>query len=153
MIGGDHTCNPSCQCQGEPDVAGRDLSAQWFVKIRPSSHPDPEVKVLDEKAGHPEYYVILDELEDLHALKSGGYGTGQDPFANFTAVSAVSGRARYEYPIERMIEKLTRAQSLIAQGRIDELGEEFGDIAGLAVCAEVMRREDTGVIASRGDDS
>lgn len=97
--------------------------------------------------GHPEFLKQLDEMKDLHLLKSGGYGTGSDPFANFTAVAAVGGRARFEYPLDRIVEKVTRAKSLIQQGRISELGEEFADIAGLAMCAEAMRREDTRLAA------
>ena len=92
--------------------------------------------------GDPTYLDLLAEMRTLHLEKSGGYGTGADPFANFTAVAAVSGRHRFEYPIDRMVEKLTRAKSLIAQGRLAEVGEEFKDVAGLALCAEAMRRGD-----------
>lgn len=93
--------------------------------------------------GHPGYLACLDELEELHRVKSGGYGTGADPFANFTAVGELAGQPRYVYALHRLIEKATRCTSLIAQGRVDELGEEFTDMAGLALCAEAMRREDS----------
>lgn len=92
--------------------------------------------------GHPGYVKLLEERLALHLEKSGGYGTGSDPFANFTAVAGASGQPRYLYPILRAIEKLTRCLSLHAQGRADELGEEFSDIASLMDCAEAMRRED-----------
>lgn len=117
-----------------PDVTGRDLVPA----------PDSRVLVVEEPKpgkGDPTFLSLLDEIRELHLVMSGGYGADAEPFATFTAVAAVSGTARYEYPILRMIEKLTRAQSLIAQGGIDELGEEFGDIAGLALCAEAMRRQ------------
>jgi hypothetical protein len=87
---------------------------------------------------------MLTEIRLLHQEKSGGYGTGSDPFANFTRISALTGRARYAYPIERMVEKLARCLSLIEQGRTGELGEEFKDVSSLALCAEAMRREDEG---------
>lgn len=93
--------------------------------------------------GHPEYRNILFELRDLHTLKSGGYGTGDDPFANFTAVAAVSGEPRYLYPVLRSIEKLTRVMSLHGQDRTGELEEEFLDVASLLVCAAAMLREDS----------
>ena len=92
--------------------------------------------------GHPYFLEEAGALEALHLLKSGGYGTGRDPFANFTAVSAVTGRARYEYPVERIVEKVTRLRSLIDQGRTSELAEEYRDIAGLSLCALAMLRED-----------
>lgn len=92
--------------------------------------------------GHPGYLSLLDDLRFLHLEKSGGYGTGDDPFANFTAVAELSGEPRYLYAILRSIEKLTRCLSLHAQGRIEELREEFLDVAGLNLCAEAMRAED-----------
>lgn len=93
-------------------------------------------------AGHPVYHEVLDELRALHAVKSGGYGTGTDPFANFSAVADLSGEPRYLYPVLRSIEKLTRVLSLHAQGRTGELEEELLDVASLNVCAAAMLRED-----------
>ena len=92
--------------------------------------------------GHPGYLKLLLERRALHVEKSSGYGTSDDPFANFTAVAQASGEPRYLYPILRSIEKLTRCLSLHTQGRSDELGEEFSDVASLMDCAEAMRRED-----------
>lgn len=80
------------------------------------------------------------ELVDVHREKSGGYGTGADPLANFTAVAAVTGEPAFLYPCRRAIEKLTRVESLVAQGRFGELEEEFKDVSSLALCAEALRR-------------
>lgn len=93
-------------------------------------------------SGHPGYTAILDELAALHREKSGGYGRPDDAFANFTAVGLISRQPRFAYPVCRMVEKLSRCLSLLEQGRCGELGEEFLDVASLAVCAEAMRRED-----------
>ena len=93
--------------------------------------------------GHPGYMKVLDERRALHVEKSSGYGTGSDPFANFTAVAEMSGQPRYLYPVHRTIEKLTRALSLHAQGRTGELEEEFKDCASLLDCATAMLREDS----------
>lgn len=94
------------------------------------------------RGGHPGYLRLVGEIQELHVAKSGGYGNGQDPFANFTAVAAVAGQPRYLYPVHRALEKLTRCVSLHAQGRPGELGEEFLDVASLMLCAEAMRRDD-----------
>jgi hypothetical protein len=93
-------------------------------------------------AGHPAFLAWAQGLADLHREKSGGYGTGEDPFANFTGTAAVSGRHRWEYPVERIIEKCIRIQSLTEQGRLSELPEEFRDIGGLAGCCHAMHSED-----------
>lgn len=94
------------------------------------------------RKGHPAFHAAVAAMGDLHELKSGGYGTGDDPFANFTTVAAASGRQRWEYPVERIIEKCTRIQSLTAQGRYDELREEFRDVMGLAGCCDAMLEDD-----------
>lgn len=71
--------------------------------------------------------------------KSGGYGTGADPLANFTAVASVTGEPAWRYPRRRILEKLARIESLEAQGRLGEIAEEHLDIASLALCAEALR--------------
>ena len=95
--------------------------------------------------GHPGYLAALEELRALHLEKSGSYGTPADPFGNFTAVASLSREARFRYPVERIVEKCARCFSLLEQGRFDELDEEFGDMAGLALCALAMRRDDSAV--------
>ena len=92
------------------------------------------------EGGHPEYLKLLDELRQIHVLKSGGYGTTDDPFANFTSIKELTGQPAFLYPMHRTIEKLTRCISLEAQGRYGELGEEFLDCASLMLCAEALRR-------------
>lgn len=104
--------------------------------------PGPDC-VRDGGGGHPEYFNLIDELLQLHRLKSGGYGTVRDPFENFTRVADLSGQPRYIYPIHRSLEKHVRILSLLEQGRIDELDEEFKDAASLLLCAAAMLREDT----------
>jgi hypothetical protein len=90
--------------------------------------------------GDPEYLKLLDELRALHVTKSAGYGTGEDPLANFTAVAAHSGQPAFVYPVLRAVEKLSRWASLYDQGRLDELEEEHLDVASLLLCAEALRR-------------
>ena len=92
-------------------------------------------------AGHPEYLRLLDEMREVHLEKSGGYGTGEDPFANYNAVARFNGRPAYAYAVDRVIEKLERWKSLFAQGRFEELGEEHLDAASLLLCAEALRRQ------------
>jgi hypothetical protein len=78
----------------------------------------------------------------VHEEKSGGYGTGDDPLANYVAVGVSNGRAPFMYALDRMTEKITRCQSLYQQGRVAELEEEFKDMASLALCAEALRRRE-----------
>jgi hypothetical protein len=93
--------------------------------------------------GDPDYLRLHAELLEQHLIKSGGYGTGADPLANFTQVAAQTGEPPWRYPRRRMIEKLARCESLDAQGRDGELEEELLDIAGLALCAAALRRRAT----------
>ena len=92
--------------------------------------------------GNPTYLGLLDEIRTLHLVKSSGYGTSDDPFANFAAVSQSSGDPRYRYPVQRVAEKASRFFSLLDQGRVDELEEELTDMASLCLCAAAMLRED-----------
>lgn len=93
--------------------------------------------------GHPDYLDALDELRRLHLLKSAGYGSRTDRFANFSAVAQASGGPRYLYPVLRSVEKLSRVMSLHEQGRVSELEEEFLDCASLLLCASALLREDS----------
>jgi hypothetical protein len=97
-----------------------------------------------EVVSDPTYLALLEEMRELHIEKSSGYGNASDPLANFAAVSALTGDKTYRYPILRSIEKLSRCMSLLEQGRDDELGEEFKDVAGLMLCAEALRRRPKG---------
>lgn len=90
--------------------------------------------------GDPLWLEAHAELVAVHEEKSGGYGTGQDALANFTGVASVSQEPSFLYPCRRAVEKLTRVESLVKQGRYDELGEEFMDVASLMLCAEALRR-------------
>lgn len=102
--------------------------------------PHPEIAKPSGKPGDPDWLAAHKDLYDLHLEKSGGYGTDQDPLANFAAVAASTGQPAYLYPLDRIVEKIARIRSLEAQGRIGELGEDLGDIAGLALCASALWR-------------
>ena len=90
--------------------------------------------------GDPDWLEAHSELVDVHREKSGGYGTGDDALANFTAIAALTGEPAWRYPRRRALEKLARMESLESQGRIDELEEEHMDVASLMLCAEALRR-------------
>lgn len=86
------------------------------------------------------FLQLLDEIKVIHEEKSAAYGTALYPFANFYTVARYGGHHVCEYPLLRIIEKCTRAHNMIKNSREEEI-EEFMDIAGLALCAEVLRRE------------
>lgn len=92
--------------------------------------------------GDPDWLAAHADLLDLHRVKSSGYGTGDDPLANFTAVAGMTGDPPWLYPLRRSVEKLARCESLYRQGRHAELLEEFGDLAGLALCAAALLRRE-----------
>lgn len=93
---------------------------------------------MPEFVGDPDWLEAHRELVELHIEKSSGYGTGEDPLANFTAVAGMTGDPPWLYPLRRSVEKLARCESLYRQGRHSELAEEFSDLAGLALCAAAL---------------
>ena len=113
-----------------------------YVPLGAPEKPSNERNVTKGSQGHPEYLKVVEERKALHIEKSSGYGTGKDPFANFTAVAELTGMPRYVYPMLRAEEKLQRCWSLHTQGRHSELEEEFTDISSLFDCATAMLRED-----------
>lgn len=88
----------------------------------------------------PGWIEAWEALRPIHEEKSSGYGTGDDPLANFTAIAALTGEPAWVYPRRRAVEKLARMESLEAQGRVDELEEEHMDVASLMLCAEALRK-------------
>lgn len=79
------------------------------------------------------------ELRSLHLEKSSTYGTGDERFANYMAVSKRNKKPPEYYIAERMIEKLERAMNQIDGG--DSAGvKEWPDLSSLAICAEALRR-------------
>ena len=106
---------------------------------RCDTYPD-ECPVKYPPRGDPHWLEAHAELVAVHEEKSSGYGTGDDPLANFASVAALSGDMPYIYPCRRAIEKLSRVESLVRQGRYDDLQEEFMDVASLMLCAEALRR-------------
>jgi hypothetical protein len=90
--------------------------------------------------GDPVVLALIDEMRERHIEKSSGYGTGDDPLANFVAVAHSNGRPPWEYALDRDTEKTARLRSLIWQDRLDDLEEEFLDKAGLMLCAAALLR-------------
>ena len=87
-------------------------------------------------------------LLQLHKDKSRYYGNDDDRLANFTLVATATGKHPALYPTLRIIEKAQRVVEMIEAEEYTEI-EEFMDIAGLALCAEVlnMRQEEDDRIA------
>lgn len=92
------------------------------------------------QGGDPDWLAVWESLLSLHIEKSSGYGTGDDPLANFGLVSELTGLPAFVYPLLRSQEKIARCWSLYVKGDIDALSEEFKDIASLMLCAEALRR-------------
>jgi hypothetical protein len=88
-----------------------------------------------------EFYLgLLDELSELHVVKSSTYGAPGDALANFTRIAHFTGEPAWRYPRRRALEKLARIEELERLGRLDAIEEEHVDAASLLVCAEALRR-------------
>jgi hypothetical protein len=89
--------------------------------------------------GDPLWREAHGDLMALHLSKSATYGSDDDRLANLVEVAKVSGDAPERYALLRITEKVRRALNMLESGRFGEI-EEFMDIAGLALCAEALRR-------------
>lgn len=89
-------------------------------------------------SGDSDWLAGHDLLRQLHLEKSGGYGTAMDALANFVAVSKQNGQPPFLYAVDRATEKQARIRSLAAQGRLDELEEEFLDVASGMLCGYAL---------------
>lgn len=98
---------------------------------------------VDPRGTDPDWVEAHDNLLDLHIEKSRRYGNNEDRLANLTAVAKADDRHGAHYPVLRIIEKCQRALELIKADEIYD-AEEFLDIAGLALCAEVMTKRERG---------
>jgi hypothetical protein len=93
-------------------------------------------------AGIPAAHLVLDEAKALHDLKRDGYGTDEDPLANYHAV-AEFGIAPSAYVIQRIGEKLNRLKAALGRdsGSVD-VEEELRDITLCGAIATVLYREE-----------
>lgn len=106
------------------------------------SPPAGPIVVNLDVEGDADYLNLLEVLRELHVVKSRGYGSAREPFANFQAIARMSGEPAWRYPRRRALEKIARMEALEAQGRFEELEEEHLDAASLLLCAEALRRQD-----------
>jgi hypothetical protein len=75
--------------------------------------------------GHPRFYQLLQEIENLHDRKNNNYSKDTDPLSNLRQ-SESFGIPAYLGCLVRMSDKWSRLQEL-AKGKKDEVGESFTD--------------------------
>jgi hypothetical protein len=75
--------------------------------------------------GHPRFYALLKEMEDLHDRKNNNYSKDTDPLSNLKQ-SESFGIPAYLGALVRMSDKWSRLQEL-AKGKKDLVGESFTD--------------------------
>ena len=99
----------------------------------------PEIGETKKTGGDPGWFQVHAELADLHVEKSNGYGTPDEPLANYITTSQAVGEPDEFACWFRIHEKTIRAINLIRAGRANE-NLEGVDVAALALAAEALRR-------------
>lgn len=75
--------------------------------------------------GHPRFYELLRQIEDLHDRKNANYARDDDPLSNFRQCEGF-GVPAYLGCLVRMSDKWSRVQEL-AKGKQDLVGEAITD--------------------------
>lgn len=90
------------------------------------------------------FHDLLREAGELHDLKQGDYGRGEDPFANVRA-SEEWGIPGWQGAMIRLNDKVRRLQSLATKGSLNNEAavDSFMDIAVYALIARVLFEEDS----------
>lgn len=88
----------------------------------------------------PDWYATWATLGELHVEKSATYGDDRDRFRNFSDVAALKDELPVEAVLGRIVEKASRALTMIRAGRELDVGE-YPDMASLALIAEALRRK------------
>lgn len=99
----------------------------------------PWSEIRHKKDADPGFRQVHRELLNLHIEKAAGYGTDDEPFANYIAASQTVGEPDEFTCWLRILEKATRALNLIRAGRAND-NMEGVDVAALAIGAEALRR-------------
>jgi hypothetical protein len=80
----------------------------------------------------------LDELRELHELKSQDYASDEDPYRNFKENAKLWGRLAWVEPLIRLSEKVFRLINLIVNKKTpnnEGIRDSIKDIACLAIIA------------------
>lgn len=78
-----------------------------------------------KRKGHPRFYTLLKEMEDLHDRKNENYSEDKDPLSNLRASEAF-GIPGHLGTMVRMSDKWSRLVQLM-NGKQDKVGESMID--------------------------
>lgn len=75
--------------------------------------------------GHPEFYLILEEMADLHSRKNHDYA-GDDPLSNLRACEEI-GMPAWKGVLVRLMDKWGRLKQFAKQGMLEVQDESIID--------------------------
>jgi hypothetical protein len=92
--------------------------------------------------GDDQYLALLDDLRELHLLKSADYGDGEDPIANLRA-SINLGIEPWIGCMIRVSDKMARVNSLVRNGQLanESIDDNRLDMASYCLLALRLLRE------------
>lgn len=100
-------------------------------------------KAVRVREGDPRFLKLLDDIEQLHAMKQRDYGKDIDPFANVRAAEEW-GISPWLGAMIRLTDKVRRLQSYATNGSLANEGVEdsLKDMAVYALIALILWREE-----------
>lgn len=105
----------------------------------------------------PAYLQLLEDMADLHRRKSAGYSGADnpDPWANFRRSESIDVPA-WKGALVRLLDKISRVESLVRNPDSDQVGEAIEDTlvdaAAYALIVVCLRREEAAGGSQREPD-
>ena len=94
--------------------------------------------------GHPDFYVILNEMADLHSSKNHDYA-GDDPLSNLRTCEEI-GVPAWKGVLVRLMDKWSRLKQFAKQGVLEVKDESIEDTlmdnAVYSILCIILRREE-----------
>ncbi len=81
---------------------------------------------MDTKAGHPEFYKLLERMAEIHSIKNRDYNPSDDPLANFKICESM-GIPAWKGCLVRMGDKFSRLCSFAKKEKYEVRDESVED--------------------------
>lgn len=107
---------------------------------------------IENLAGHPRFYEILEELAYLHSEKNADYATSEEPLQNFDRVGdwckkyklTTEDNEDFKVCIIYALKQLDAALKLLMhkeEGKVEGIPKRLRDVAVYSIIAEILYEE------------
>jgi len=109
------------------------------------------IKIEKKYYGHPDFYIILNELRELHSRKNKQYASNTDPLGNFRRCGNMASKLFKEgVPTDLAIclcymsKQIDGVFEIVGESKkntVDSLKDKLEDIAVYSIIAIILSRE------------